>query len=45
MIFKDSEEQQKLYRQIRVSIGEPVRDYGDWVTDDVIETKKIIIVI
>ena len=38
MIFKDSEEQQKLYRQIRVSIGEPVRDYGDWVTDDVIET-------
>lgn len=38
MIFKDSQEQQKLYRQIRVSIGEPVRDYGDWVTDDIIDT-------
>jgi hypothetical protein len=38
MIFKDSQEQQKLYRQIRVSIGEPVRDYGDWVTEDIIDT-------
>ena len=38
MIFKDSQEQDKLYRQIRVSLGEPVRDYSDWVTDDVIET-------
>ena len=38
MIFKDSQEQLKLYKQIRVSIGEPVRDYNDWVTDDVIDT-------
>ena len=38
MIFKDSQEQLKLYRQVRVSIGEPVRDYNDWVTDDIIDT-------
>jgi hypothetical protein len=38
MIFKDLQEKDKLYRQVRVSLGEPVRDYGDWVTDEVIET-------
>jgi hypothetical protein len=38
MLFKSDEEKQKIYKQIRTSIGEPVRDYTDMVTDDVIDT-------
>lgn len=38
MIFKSDEEKNKVFKQIRISIGEPVRDYTKMVTDDVIET-------
>jgi hypothetical protein len=38
MLYTDNVEKTKLYNQIRVSIGEPVRDYSDWVTDEIIDT-------